>query len=107
MVVVTLALLGGLALWGSSGGSSEADAGGSTRLSCNAVVDWTDDAAGREAATAFEAQCAEAKEARRRQAGLIGAGVLVVAAVVSTWPSRRLTAGAGSRAEAAARASDD
>ena len=107
MVVVTLALLGGLALWASSGGGYEADAGGSTPLSCDAVVDWTRDATGRAAAATFEAQCAEAKEARRRKASLIGAGVLVVAAAVSTWPSRRLTAGAGSRAEAAARSSED
>ena len=108
VVVVTVALLGGLALWASMA-PDPAESGGSNSPSCDAVVDWTDDAAGRAAAAAFEDRCAivEARDARRRTAGLIGVGVVVVAAVASTWPSRRLTAGAGSRAEAAARSSDD
>jgi hypothetical protein len=88
-VAVAVVALVGLAAWFVAG-EAEVEVLGQ-RVGCDAIVAWPGDDAGRAAREAFEDRCEEAGRARRDRALLIGLGIVVVAAVVSTWPSRRLT----------------
>ncbi len=92
-IVVTLAVavvaLVGLAAWFVVG-EAEVEVLGQT-VGCDAIVAWPADDDGRAAREVFEDRCEEAASNRLDRARLIGLGIAVAAAVVSTWPSRRLT----------------
>lgn len=78
VVAVAVVVMVGLAVWTFAAGY-DAEVDGRT-VTC--------DPAPPEASRA----CHDARDERRRSALLIGAGVATLAAAVSTWPSRRLTA---------------
>lgn len=89
VVAVGAAVLVVLALWVQSVGYA-VEVDGRTR-SCRTDQSWTAISASEHTHRAIEQACADAKDRRRNQALLIGAGVFTVACAVSTWPSRRLT----------------
>ena len=104
MLIVAIVVLLGLAGWVSE---ARYDSGvlqpGDMSYDCSSKFDIPLDAAGRKFLADFDRACDEARQDRRRTALVWGAGIIVLAAAVSTWPSRRLTDGPGSRAEAATR----
>lgn len=91
VVVAAAVVLAGLAVWVLAVPYPNEVQVGDVSLSCDGIVEYTNDAAGRAAQREFEESCRQPEEDRRNLALLIGAGVAIAACAVSTIPSRRLS----------------
>lgn len=88
-VAVALVALVGLGWWVLAA-PYRVDASGRS-VDCDARIGWALDPEARRARDDFERSCDRVRTDRRDRALLIGGGVAVAAAAVSTVPSRRLT----------------